>query len=374
MNATEPDKRYQAGHGDDGEDRVAGAAVAVEPGEPPPEQAVARHCVDEAARGHDVPDEPGDDRGEHRQADDRQPDSAQRLPGGVEDRHGLQPVEIAPGRNVVAPVGEAVRPRRGADERKQEVRGRRRDERKADDRDRPPAREGELLGGVRDRLEADERPRGEHHDRDDLGEHALPLRERRHKAGDAARVIREDRRDADRDPGAEDEREQGLEARGDALARQKRAAYDEKHGDRQQYLAGIDVVACDTVVEAKAEDPAEQVSPYERERGGVRPGDGDVREHQEPAANVAMVPATDALHVAVGAASLRERLYEVVVVAPDDEHDKCADAQADERSKRTRDRQERRPRHDEGTPSDGASKRKRPRLKGRKIATKAPLA
>ena len=112
------------------------------------------------------------------------------------------------------------------------------------------------------------------------------------------------------------------------------------------------------------------MSSDKRERGGVGPGDGDVGQDQEPAADEAMVAATDLLHIAIGAARLWKLLNEIVVVAADEEHDGRAYAEAYKRAKRPCDGEKRRTRHDERAPTDGAAERKRHGAQRREIRTK----
>ena len=182
---------------------------------------------------------------------------------------------------------------------------------------------------MRDGLEPDERPGRERHDGEDLESGRLTVGESRSEAGESALMLHEDNRHADGDAGAEDEREDRLEPRREPLAVEEHAADKEKRNDREQDFAGIDVIAGDLVFEAEAEESAKEIPSDQRKRGGVGPGDGDVGEDQEPAADVAVVAAADALYVAVRAAGLGKVLYEIVVVAAYEEHDKRAHANAD---------------------------------------------
>ena len=369
-----PDERQQARDGEDQEDGVPRAAVPVELGERLPEEPVAGHRVDEAARGDDLPDEPGHDRGDGGDREDEDAGLAEGRLDGVEDREPPHVLEGLERGHVSAPVGEAL----GADRRRREhgehVDGGRGEEREHDHHGRPLAREAELLGGVGDRLEADERPWRERNDGEHLERGAPAVRERGGERGKPAFVAREHHRHRDGDSSHEDESEEGLDARGEALAADEHGGGGEKRRHRKEDLAEVDVEAEHLVAEAEAEDAAEEVALDERERGDVGPGDRGVGEDEKPAADVAVVGPADVPDVAVGAAGLGEVLHEVVVVAPHEDHDERADDEADERAERPRDRKERRPRHDESAPADGAAKGQRPCLDGRKILAQCAAA
>ena len=155
--------------------------------------------------------------------------------------------------------------------------------------------------------------------------------------------------------------------------RQQRPAR-RQHRRRKQQLAAPDLPAREAVVEAEAEHAAEERALHQRQRGGVRPDDRRVGQQQEPAAEEGVVMVAQLLDTGVGAAGVGMALHQVVVVERDDPHHQRADDDPQHRAQGPRHRQERRPRHDERAPADGAAERERPRRQDGEVAAMGRVA
>ena len=223
-----------------------------------------------------------------------------------------------------------------------------------------PTREAELAGQVRDRLEPHVEPRGQRNDLENLRDRRSAIRrEGRCRHAQIATAAEHGRAEANRDADREQDGQDGLHA-----AREAPPAVDgggdEDCGTRKQDVPEIDVIARNAVAEAKTECVAEQATRDYRERRGVRPDDRHVGQADEPRAEEAVVGAERPGGERKRAARPRIAAGHVMVVPGDDGHDRGADEHADRRSERSGLRQEHGSGHDERTPADGRSKRKRP--------------
>ena len=86
-----------------------------------------------------------------------------------------------------------------------------------------------------------------------------------------------------------------------------------------------------------------------------------------------MIVAQFLFRIGKRAAGIGIALHHVVVIHPDQDHDRCADKHGKYRSQRTGHRQEQVAGHNEGTPSYGASKRQRPGSQRGQIALQSRL-
>ena len=218
----------------------------------------------------------------------------------------------------------------------------------------------EFARGVRHRLEADERPRRERDYRDHLRKRTLAGRERGGEGGEPALVIRHDEAEADEYAGYQHEREHYLHPRREALPFRADEAEDHQRRRREQHFAEVDVVAEYRVVESELERIAEKVSRDQRKRRRVRPDYRNVRQHEEPRAEEAVVEAEGLFRVGISAARVGVAIHHVVVVRADDEHHRRADEYAERGAERTRYRQKGRAGHDERAPADAAAEGERP--------------
>ena len=142
---------------------------------------------------------------------------------------------------------------------------------------------------------------------------------------------------------------------------------DRYGGDGEKDVAEVNFVVGDAVVEAKAEEVAQQVARDNHHCGRVRPDNCRVGQAKEPGAEKAVVTAEGVGRVVVDASRPRMPIDHVVVVPGHDDHDQSADEEAEYRPDGARLGQEGRPRKRKGVPPHGTAEGERPRPEKRKM-------